>query len=78
MYYAKAKEGSWMPATCNDMGKFHMPGEIRIAPRDMQLDLSRSLHPLFEVLEQRNILLVTPLPRYITGSCCDDKRPQKK
>jgi hypothetical protein len=39
----------------------------------MQLDLFRNLHPVFEILGQRKILLVTPLPRYIIGGCCEDR-----
>jgi hypothetical protein len=68
VYYARAEDGSWRPATCDEQGKYHMPGDVRVATRDMQLDLFKNLHPVFEVLGQRKILLVAPLPRYITAA----------
>jgi hypothetical protein len=67
VYYTKAE------ATCDEDGRYHMSGEIRIATRDMQLDTFKNLHPVFEILGQRKILLVTPLPRYITRGCCEDR-----
>jgi hypothetical protein len=41
-----------------------MHGEIRVAGRDTQMDHFRALHPLFEILKQHKILLVTPLHRW--------------
>jgi hypothetical protein len=72
VYYAKAPDGSWLPPTADASGKYHMLGEIRVASRDTQLDHFRALSPVFNMLEQRKTLMITPLPRYISSSCCTD------
>jgi hypothetical protein len=72
VYYAKAPDGSWLPPTADANGHHHMPGEIRLASKDTQLDHFRALSPVFDVLEQRKTLIVTLLPRYIRSSCCTD------
>jgi hypothetical protein len=71
-FYGKAQDGSWLPPTADSGGRYHMYGEIRVASKDTQMDHFRALHPLFDILKQQKILLVTPLLRYITGSCCDN------
>jgi hypothetical protein len=70
--YAKVPDSSWLPPTADSNGQYHIHGKIRIASRDAQLDHFCALSPVFEVLGQRKTMLVTPLPRYITSSCCGD------
>jgi hypothetical protein len=70
-FYAKTQDGSWLPPVADDSGRYHMPGEIRVAARDTQVDHMRALQPLFEILKQHKILIVTPMQRYIVGSCCN-------
>jgi hypothetical protein len=71
-FYAKAQDGSWLPPAADGNGRYHMPGEIRVAGRDTQVDHLRALHPLFKILKQHKILMVTPMQRYIVGSCCNN------
>jgi hypothetical protein len=71
-FYGKTQDRSWLPPTADNNGRYHMHGEIRVASKDTQMDHLRALHPLFDILKQHKILLVTPLQRYIVGSCCTD------
>jgi hypothetical protein len=71
-FYAKAQDGSWLPPAADENGRYHMPGEIRVAAKDTQVDHMRALHPLFEILKQHKILIVTPMQRYIASSCCNN------
>jgi hypothetical protein len=71
-FYGKTQDGSWLLPTADNNGHYHVPGEIRVASKDTQMDHFRALQPLFDILKQHKILLVTPLQRYIVGSCCND------
>jgi hypothetical protein len=72
IFYAKSTDGSWTLPTQDEKGVFHMKGEVIVAGRDTQMEHFKALKPLFDVLDQRKTLLLTPIPRYVTGGCCSD------
>jgi len=72
VYFASAEDGSLVPARKGGDGVYHVDGDLVVAHKDTLCNLFRLLTPLFELAKGRKRVVVLPLPRYVTGSCCED------
>jgi hypothetical protein len=72
VYWALQEDGSTIAARSGPDKKFHMDGDIVISSKAAQHSLFNNLKPLFEAVNGKNFLLVTPLPRYLIDGCCSD------
>jgi len=72
-YYAKTEEGSLIPARRDKAGAYHLEGELVVAPKEMFSSSLKVCEPLFRAAEKSGGgVLLSPMPRYWTKSCCDD------
>ncbi len=51
--------------------RFHIEGRVVVAGRDVLLDRFNMLAPLLNVASKYRTVLLSPIPRYITGGCCN-------
>ena len=72
-YYARCEDRSLIPARRdNKDGKYHLDGELVVAPKELFLHSLKTCLPLFKAGGKNDMILLSPLPRYWRNSCCDD------
>ena len=71
-YYARTEDGCLMPAQRDEDGSFHLVGDLVVAPKELFLHSLKTSLPLFKAAGSRQKFVLSPLPRYLTGSCCSD------
>jgi len=72
VFFARAEDGSLVPARRGTEGVYHVDGDLVVAHKDTLCNLFRLLTPLFELVKGRKRVVVLPLPRYVTSLCCQD------
>jgi hypothetical protein len=53
-------------------GKFHVIGELRVIGKDTLREHFLTLQPLFKIVKNFKVIVLTPLPRYLWHRCCSD------
>jgi hypothetical protein len=53
-------------------GKYHVDGDSPFDPTGNARPLHAELLPYFDQLTETPMIFLSPLPRYLTFSCCDD------
>ena len=71
-YYARTEEGGLLPSRQGTGGKYHIDGDLVVAPKEMFLQFLKVCLPLLRVGAKFKKLLLSPLPRYWLGGCCDN------
>ncbi len=51
----------------------HIRGELKIADREAVTAILKMCDPILSAAAGKTILIITPLPRYIGRSCCEDE-----
>jgi hypothetical protein len=72
MFYALQEDGTNIPER-NLNGHYHVDGELVVADKRAQEKLLALCKPLFETAAGRKLVVISPLPRYVTGPCCADE-----
>jgi hypothetical protein len=72
VYYSLLDDGCTKAAFKDSAGKFHMEGDIIISSKSAQHALFNILQPLLEMASGKPTILCSPLPRYLTASCCEE------
>jgi hypothetical protein len=65
-------EDSILPAVRDTGGHYHIHGSLITAPTEMFTTSVKNCIPLFSVNTPAKKVLLSPLPRYWHGRCCDD------
>ena len=72
-YLAKSEEGGLIPAVRESVGgKYHVHGESVFIPKELQYSTFVLSKPILEAAALHQIILVSPLPRYLYEGCCQD------
>jgi hypothetical protein len=71
-YMAQDETGHTLPARKAPDGHFHVDGELIVGGKEVQMKLFKLLDPIWDLDKDRKMVVISPMPRYITGSCCDD------
>ena len=71
-YYARTEEGGLLPSRQAQGGKYHIDGELVVAPKELFLPYLKNCLPVLRAGGTVRKLLLTPLPRYWLGGCCED------
>jgi hypothetical protein len=72
IYYARGTDGSMRAPKKMEDGRWHMLGTVTVCHWELQNEFFNLLAPLFDAIEKRRGLIITPMARYITGGCCPD------
>ena len=71
-YFSQSEDGSKRPAKKGLDGGYHFEGDVVLADKDGQFGILKLCEPLWEVAKGKNMVVVGPMARFITGSCCED------
>ena len=72
LFFAVNDEGGHGPATRDSEGHFHVVGDLVVADPAAQQAVMKLCAPLWEAASSTNMVVVSPLPRYVKHSCCPD------
>jgi hypothetical protein len=53
-------------------GKFHTPGNLKVIGKDSLRELFMLMQPVFKILKNFSVVVLSPLPRYLWHRCCND------
>jgi hypothetical protein len=73
-YYTKGSDGSRTLPVREQDGKFHVMGDLVLCSAETQIDHLQALTPVLDAAGRRPCLIVSPLPRFVIGGCCQDVR----
>jgi hypothetical protein len=68
-YYSVTKEGDMSPTTFMN-NKFHLPGDLVLAPKELFTASLKICLPLFNCFPEAKKLVLSPSPRYWLQKCC--------
>ena len=71
-YFNQSEDGSKRPAKKGLDGGYHFEGDVVLADKDGQFGILKLCEPLWEVAKGKNMVVVGPMARFITDSCCED------
>ena len=72
VFFAQFEDGSLCPARKAPDGSYHLDCELVVASKDNQFAIMKLCGPLWEAAKGKNMVVVGPLPRFITAGCCED------
>jgi hypothetical protein len=53
-------------------GKFHAPGYLKVIGKDSLRELFMKMQPVFKIVKNFSVVVLSPLPRYLWHCCCND------
>jgi hypothetical protein len=71
-YYTITSEDTIIPCRKDVTGRYHVDGDLLMAPPEMISPYIRNCIPIMNELENIPKIILSPLPRYLTRSCCPD------
>jgi hypothetical protein len=72
-FYGEPEEGGLLPMRRDGSNHFHVDGRLTVAPVECFGKSVEVSSPLLAAARAFNAVLLSPLPRYWLGRCCDDK-----
>ena len=73
VFFAQGEDGSRSLPRKEKDGTFHVEGDVTIADKDSQFTLLKMCEPIWETAKGINMVLVSPMARYITAGCCENQ-----
>ena len=79
-FMGRSEEAGDLPIRRYPNGEFHVEGDIVTASKERLHMYFRNCLPVLRLLEGRNVIFLSPLPRYVNNSCCDreDHAPNRR
>jgi hypothetical protein len=67
-------DGDGLPSEASraEDGRYHVVGSLTVAPSSFTKKVLATCQPLCEELRKSGCILISPVPRYVHGKCCDD------
>jgi hypothetical protein len=67
-------DGDGLPSEASraEDGRYHVVGSLTVAPSSFTKKILATCQPLCEELRKSGCVLISPVPRYVHGKCCDD------
>ena len=72
LFLGRTADGTTMRAKRGPDGIYHIRGDLVMAPKNVQLNIFSMVKPIFMAAGSKPLILMTPLPRYSSGPCCQD------
>ena len=72
IFFSKFEDGSLCPARKTSDGHYHVDRELVVASRESQFAILKICTPLWEAAKGRHMVVVGPMPRYVTKRCCPE------
>ena len=61
-----------MPVRRFNDGTYHVEGDLVLASKDRQFFTFKNVLPLLKILGGKNVIFVSPMPRFLYEPCCGD------
>ncbi len=71
LFWGESDEGS-APARKLGDNRFHLEGRVKLASREVVTDRFSMISPLLLANCKLKTVLLSPIPRFVTGGCCND------
>ena len=72
LFLARTDDGGLSPAKRGQDGIYHVEGESTLAPKDFQYGVFQMKKPLIDAVGNRNVVIISPIPRFLMRACCDN------
>ena len=72
LYLASSFDGTATQAARREDGSYHVEGDLTLASKQTQFSLYNAIKPILQGAGQLPMIILTPMPRYITQRCCDN------
>ena len=74
-YMARTEEGGLIPAVkqATAGSTYHIHSELVFAPKELQYSVCNTVKPVLEAAASFQKIVISPLPRYLHTSCCEEK-----
>ena len=72
IFYSRWDGGSMVPARKGNDGHYHVDSELVITPKETQINVFNLISELLETAKGRRRVVVMPMLRYVSDSCCED------
>jgi hypothetical protein len=71
-FMARSEEGGDLPIHKFVTGEYHVEGDLVVAGKDRLLMFFRNCLPFLLLLKNRNMIFLTPIPRFLYALCCEN------
>jgi hypothetical protein len=71
-FFSSTGDGGMNAIKKDARGRYHVPGEVVVLPRERILPLLRKLELCLNTGEAAIRIMITPMPRYIFDACCSN------
>jgi len=72
-YMCRTEDGGDLPIWQYPNGEFHVQGDLVLASKERLNMFFRNSLPILKQLEGKKVIFITPLPRYLYNSCCNNE-----
>jgi uncharacterized membrane protein YgcG len=78
-YMARSEEGGDLPIRRFVDNTYHIEGDLVLVSKERLFMFFKNCLPLFRLLENRKVVILTPGPRYLQAGCCsrEDHAPNR-
>ena len=73
LYQGRCLDGSTSLQSKDGDGRFHVEGELILAPKTSQLNIFNMLKPVMAAGGEVPFIFITPMPCYMSGTSCDSE-----
>jgi len=73
VYFGASQIGTRRTAFKDQQGKYHIEGKLAMARKEDIRELVHEIIPLVKETATLQKVFVTPLPRYVSGGCCENE-----
>ena len=72
LFWGETEEGA-APARKLADNRFHLEGRVKLAGREVVIERFEVILPILQMANKFRVALLSPIPRYITGGCCQEE-----
>ena len=73
LYLGMLPDGTTAHPMRDRSGKYHVVGDLVVAGKEAQHNIYKTMRPALLAASGGPIIIITPMPRYITHGCCEDE-----
>ena len=73
LYLGMLPDGTTAHPTRDRSGKYHVVGDLVVAGKEAQFNIYKVMRPALLAASGGPIIIITPMPGYITCVCCEDE-----
>jgi len=72
VYFGSDRVGTRYPPLRDADGKYHIQGKMVMAEKGDVIELTKMMIPILQLTNNLQMIVISPLPRYLERPCCND------